>query len=261
MADTELFSLGTWIAFYSIALIAGVTQGAFGFGYPAIATPTLVLFTDVKTAIVVNMVPNLCVNFLSILRGGNYRASLLPHWPVAVYTLIASFLGALFLIVAPGEPLRLALALMVFAYLYSDRIRALDWSWLHRRPRTGQLVFGSIGGFFSGTVNLSMPPLLIYFMLLELAPTAMAQILNLCFFGGRLIQGVTLGIAGELPPGIMLYTLPTAVVAVGGLYFGGWVQDKIDARLWRKALRGVLLIMGCALTWQGASWIWQHWLR
>ena len=126
MADTELFSLGTWIAFYSIALIAGVTQGAFGFGYPAIATPTLVLFTDVKTAIVVNMVPNLCVNFLSILRGGNYRASLLPHWPVAVYTLIASFLGALFLIVAPGEPLRLALALMVFAYLYSDRIRALD---------------------------------------------------------------------------------------------------------------------------------------
>ena len=102
----------------------------------------------------------------------------------------------LFLIVAPGEPLRLALALMVFAYLYSDRIRALDWSWLHRRPRTGQLVFGSIGGFFSGTVNLSMPPLLIYFMLLELAPTAMAQILNLCFFGGRLIQGVTLGLAG-----------------------------------------------------------------
>ena len=49
MADTELFSLGTWIAFYSIALIAGVTQGAFGFGYPAIATPTLVLGGDRDT--------------------------------------------------------------------------------------------------------------------------------------------------------------------------------------------------------------------
>ena len=130
MADTELFSLGTWIAFYSIALIAGVTQGAFGFGYPAIATPTLVLFTDVKTAIVVNMVPNLCVNFLSILRGGNYRASLLPHWPVAVYTLIASFLGALFLIVAPGEPLRLALALMVFAVSWDKPNQTGWWTYL-----------------------------------------------------------------------------------------------------------------------------------
>ena len=51
------------------------------------------------------------------------------------------------------------------------------------------------------------------------------------------------------------YAAAAAKVRAGweGL-IGGYLQT-------RRTLRGVLLIMGCALTWQGGSWIWQHWLR
>ena len=119
-----------------------------------------------------------------LFRSGNWRASLGVHWPLAVYALIGSFIGASVLIVAPQEPLRLLLAAIILIYLYQKQIALLDWNVLMRRPRAAQAAFGLTGGFFSGAVNNSLPPLLIYFMLLGVEATIMTQMLNLCFLGG-----------------------------------------------------------------------------
>ena len=43
----------------------------------------LVLVTDVKTAIILNLMPNFVVNLISVARGGNWNASLGRYWPVA----------------------------------------------------------------------------------------------------------------------------------------------------------------------------------
>ncbi|MGZ8231548.1 MAG: TSUP family transporter [Burkholderiales bacterium] len=83
-----------WCGAAARMLAAGVTQGAPGFGFPAIATPVLVLMTDVKTAIILNLLPNFTVNAISVIRGGNWSASLGRYWPVAVWVLAGSFLGA-----------------------------------------------------------------------------------------------------------------------------------------------------------------------
>ena len=64
-------------------LAAGITQGALGFGFPTISTPILMLMTDVKTAIILNLLPNFAVNCVGIAKGGNWGAwgatGLLPH--------------------------------------------------------------------------------------------------------------------------------------------------------------------------------------
>src|SRR5690242_8391953 len=174
-----------WAAAAGILLLAGVTQGALGFGFPAISTPLLVLMTDVKTAIILNLLPNFTVNVISTLAGGNLGASLGRYWPVAAWVLVGSWLGASFIIFAPQEPVRLVLAFAIFAYLCQQRLARLDWSWLARWPRVSAALFGLTGGFFSGSVNNSLPPLLIYFTILGLEVTAMTQILNLCFLGGK----------------------------------------------------------------------------
>lgn len=235
-------------------IAAAVTHGTFGFGFPAISTPILVLLTDVKTAIVINMLPNLTVNFIGIVGGGRWSASLGRYWRVAVYVVIGSFIGTQFLIVAPSDPLRLLLALMLFAYLYQNRLARLDWSWLTRYPRGAELAFGLVGGFFSGTVNLSYPPLLIYFMLLGLEVTAMVQILNLCFFGGRTTQAVALAFAGEISLGMALFTLPLALVAVGGMYVGARIQRRFSPAAYQRVLHKILFVIALVLIWQGASY-------
>ena len=244
-----------WAAVAATLLAAGITQGALGFGFPAISTPVLVLLTDVKTAIILNLLPNFVVNVIGVVRGGNWGASLGRYWPVAAWVLVGAFFGARFLIVAPQEPIRLLLAIAIFAYLCQGWLARLDWSWLARRRRISSFAFGIAGGFFSGTVNQALPPLLIYFTLLGLEVTVMTQILNLCFLGGKTVQAVTLAAAGQIRLSQALANLPLTLVALGGLYGGIRVQRHVSADTYKSVLRYVLFVIALLLSWQGLRWL------
>jgi hypothetical protein len=253
--DSELFlSWPLWTAAAGTLFLAGITQGALGFGFPTISTPILVLLTDVKTAIILNLLPNFTVNFISMVRGGNWGASLALYWPVAVWVLIGSFLGASFLIRAPQEPIRLLLAAVIIAYLYQHRLARLDWSWLRRHRRLSAATFGLMGGFFSGTVNNSLPPLLIYFTLLGLEMTVMTQILNLCFLGGKIVQAGTLAVAGEIKLASALANVPLTLVALAGMYVGTKLSRRISPAAYNRMLRHVLFAIALVLAWQGARY-------
>jgi uncharacterized membrane protein YfcA len=249
-----VLSPSLWAAAAVVLLAAGVTQGALGFGFPAISTPVLVVLTDVKTAIILNLLPNFTVNVISVVHGGNWRASIGRYWPVAAWVLVGSCLGASLLIVAPQEPIRLLLALAIFAYLFQQRLARLDWSWLARRQRLSAAVFGLTGGFFSGSVNNSLPPLLIYFTLLGLETMAMTQMLNLCFLGGKVMQAATLGVAGEISLAAVVANVPLTLVALAGMWIGTRLQKKISAGTYLRLLRWVLLVIAVVLLAQGTRY-------
>ncbi len=248
-------SPGLWLTATAIIFAAGVTQGVLGFGFPAIATPLLALLADVKAAIILNLLPNFTVNVIGALRGGNLNASLGRYWPVAGYMLIGSFLGARFLVVAPQEPIRIILALSIFAYLYQHRLAHLDWGWLARYPRLSAMVFGVAGGFFSGSVNQSLPPLLIYFSLLNVPALAMTQILNFCFLGGKTVQAATLAAAGEIRLAAALANIPLTLVALAGLYTGMRLQQRFSAQTYNRLLRYALSAIALLLLWQSSRWL------
>jgi uncharacterized membrane protein YfcA len=240
-----------WAVAAAIFLLAGITQGALGFGFPAIATPLLVLITDVKTAIILNLLPNFTVNVISTLSGGNWGASLGRYWPVAAWVLAGSWLGATFIIHAPQEPVRLLLAAAIFAYLLQRRLTHVDWSWLARRPRLSAAAFGVTGGFFSGSVNNSLPPLLIYFTLLGLEVTAMTQILNLCFLGGKVMQAATLGLAGEISLAAVIANVPLTLAGLAGMWIGARLRKYVRPSTYARLLRGILFVIAIVLLWQG----------
>ena len=243
-----------WAAIGTAIFVAGLSQGAMGFGFPAISTPVLALMTDIKTAVLLNLLPNMTVNVISVIQGGNWRASLGVHWPVAVYALIGSFVGASVLIVAPQEPLRLLLAAIILVYLYQKQIALLNWDALMRRPRAAQAGFGITGGFFSGSVNNSLPPLLIYFMLLGVETTIMTQMLNLCFLGGKLVQAATLAGAGELSLRAAAANVPLTLVALGGMAVGQRVQRFLSVETYQRLLRKILFVVASLLLWQGSRY-------
>ncbi len=240
-----------WAVIGLTIFVAGLSQGAMGFGFPAISTPVLALMTDIKTAVLLNLLPNMTVNIISVIQGGNWRASLGVHWPMALYTLAGSFIGASVLIIAPQEPLRLLLAAIIFVYLYQKQIALLNWDALMRRPRVAQATFGLTGGFFSGSVNNSLPPLLIYFMLLGVEITVMTQILNLCFLGGKLVQAATLAGAGELSLRAAAANVPLTLVALAGMAAGQRVQRYLSVETYQTLLRQALIVIALLLTWQG----------
>src|SRR5919201_1991940 len=56
-------------------LLSAAVKGAIGFGFPTLGTPLLALFVDVKTAVVVLIVPNIVMDALQASRRGDLVAT------------------------------------------------------------------------------------------------------------------------------------------------------------------------------------------
>jgi len=250
----QLFSPVMIAAAAAIITLAGLTHGTLGFGFPLISTPLVALFVDIKTAVLVTVLPNMAVNIVSILRGGNWRASIGKYWPLALWVVLGTLLGSRLLLTVPHEPLQLLLAAIIVVFLLQDRLRQLDWSWVKRKPQLAAFFFGLTAGVLSGAVNVALPPLVIYLMTQELTPLAMTQTLNLCFIAGKTVQAIALGVS-DAPSQQMLYaSLPLVPLAVVAVYAGMRLQSRISTAtyngLLRKALGAIAAVLIMQVVWE-----------
>jgi uncharacterized protein len=252
MGLEQLFSPALIAALIAIIVIAGLAHGTVGFGFPLVSTPLVALLVDIKTAVLVTVLPNIAVNIVSILRGGNWRESIGRYWPLALWVVVGTLIGSRMLLTVPHEPLEILLALMIVAFLLQDRWRRLDWSWVKRHPQLAAGVFGVLGGVLSGAVNVAMPPLIIYLMTLGLAPVAMTQTLNLCFIAGKTVQALALGASDAASERLLYASLPLVPLAAVALYFGMRLQSRISAETYVAILRKVLALIAAALVLQVA---------
>jgi len=60
----------TYILVGVALLVAAFVKGATGLGFPLIATPTVALLLDIRTAITVLILPNLFMDSAQVIRGG-----------------------------------------------------------------------------------------------------------------------------------------------------------------------------------------------
>jgi uncharacterized membrane protein YfcA len=239
-------------AVVAIAVAGGLAHGTMGLGFPLIATPLVALLLDVKTAVLVTVIPNIAVNLLSILRGGRWGRSVGRHWPVAACVACGTVVGSRLLISAPVAPLQLLLAAMLVVYLEQHRLRLLDWSFIARSPRASGVAFGLIAGILSGAVNVAAPPLIIYFMTLGLAPVPMTQVLNLCFVAGKATQAASLGASQAGAAHLLILSLPLTAIAAVAVLTGMRVQSRMLPQTYQKLLRATLWAMAFLLTAQVA---------
>src|ERR1700680_1991543 len=253
-----MFGLDTFFAPAMIAalvvivIVGAIAHGAIGFGFPLISTPLVALLIDIKTAVLITVVPNIAVNVISVLRGGNWRESIGRYWPMAIWVVLGEMIVTPFSPVAPPELLQLLLAAMIVAFLLQDRIRRLDLTWIRHRPAVSGAAFGTVAGRFSGAVNVSAPPLVIYFMMLELRPLALTQMLNLCFIAGKTIQAATLSLAGPGSLPLLTASLPLTVLAIAALLLGIRLQKRLSPGVYSKVLRATLGAFVVLLTAQAA---------
>jgi len=248
---TELgFPPVTVAAVVVIAVAGGLAHGTVGLGFPLIATPLVALLVDVKTAVLVTVIPNIAINLISVARGGRWGRSVGRHWPVAACVACGTVLGSRLLISAPTAPLQLLLAAMLVVYLEQHRLRVLDWSFIARSPRASGIGFGLVAGVLSGAVNVAAPPLIIYFMTLGLAPVAMTQVLNLCFVAGKATQAASLSATQAGAAHLLVLSLPLTAIAAAALVAGMRLQSRMLPETYQKLLRATLWVMAFLLTAQ-----------
>ena len=231
------------IAILSIMLFAGLVHGTLGLGFPMVATPMLAAFFDVRTAILITLLPTIAVNLASIWNSRNSLDSVGRFSPLIVFVLPGSLAGAYVLAIADPAPFRLALAGLIFLYLWTNISGRLPRRWLASNVMLAMILFGFLAGFAGGTTNVMVAILIVFFLSLEVPRSSMVPVLNTCFLIGKVSQIAVLSLAGLVTFTLILETLPLALAAVLALLFGQRIRAKIAVDIYRRILHGLLVIL------------------
>ena len=243
-----------WIA--GVMLLSGFVHGVIGFGFPIVATPLLTLVLDLKTAVLVSVVPTFVLTLINAFRGGRLRESIGRFWYLPLCLAVGAYFGTRLLIVAPSEPFLAVLAAALLAYLNLDRLGGARIVAVQRNPAPFAVAFGLVAGVFEATVNVAGPVLLVFFMLAGIPPRTLVQAFNFSFVLSKVVQIGTWTLAGGVGLAAWLGTLPWAAAACLTLALGHRLHDRASIETYGRWLRGFLWVMAAVLAAQFARAMW-----
>jgi hypothetical protein len=236
------------LAVVGVMLFAGLVHGTLGLGFPMVATPILATMMDVRSAILVTLLPTMAVNIASIANSRAALASTRSFMPLVGFTLLGSVAGATILAITDPAPFRIVLASLILLYLWNSL--RFSRQWLEQNSMLAMAGFGIAAGLAGGTTNVMVAVLIIYFLSLDTARATMVPTLNACFLAGKTMQILVLAIAGLVGISLVIETTPLAVAAVAALLLGQRLRARIEVSTYQAILRKLLLLLAAILIYQ-----------
>ncbi len=233
-----------------IMLFAGLVHGTLGLGFPMVATPMLAISFDVRTAILITLLPTVAVNLTSIWNSRDSLAEAKQFLSLTGFTLIGSIAGAYILSIANPDPFRLVLAGLILLYLWVSQSGKLSFQWISKLPFLAMALFGLLAGLSGGTTNVMVAVLIIFFLSINTPRKTMVPALNSCFLVGKLSQIAVLSMAGLVSMNLLIESTPLALVAVIALLVGQIMRERIAIEIYRRILQLLLAFMAFALILQ-----------
>jgi uncharacterized membrane protein YfcA len=234
----------------ALIIVFGYTVfGLTGFGSAVTSMPLLVLFIPLRTAVPLMLVFDLCASLLLGLKNWRFieRGEALRVLP---FMLAGMACGVLALVRAPERSLLVLLGVFILAYA--------GWSLLVRgapRPLGAAWAapFGTVGGMFTALFGTGGPFYTIYLTRRVKDKLALrATISGVLFFSAiaRLVlfTGAGLYRQSALPP-LAAALLPCAL---GGLYLGNRLHQRLPVERIRQAIWVVLTVGGASLVLHNA---------
>jgi uncharacterized membrane protein YfcA len=250
MPGFENLSLLTLIGVALVLALAGAVQGALGLGFPMLATPIIAAVTDMRTAVILVLLPCVATTVTNVVTSGRFLPTLQRYWFMPLCMLAGAAIGARLFVAYPMFPYALLLAGVILLYLYLDRLGRVEWAFVSQHRVAAGVGFGLLAGFSEGTANIAAPPLLMYLFSLGVDRNTFVQILNLCFSVGKPTQMAVLTLEGGVTWTQWAVTLPFAAIATATTLFGIKIRDRIDAKTYRRWLLRLLFVIALVLVMQ-----------
>ncbi len=233
------------LAFIPIVMLAAFGHGALGFGFPLMSTPLLVLLMDMRTAILLTLLPTVAINLVSILGERHWREALRAFWPIPLFTIVGSFTGTQVLLSVDPEAFRLLLAAVLVAYLLSDRLHRAERE--RRVPAWGLALFGFGLGLLAGVTNVFAPVIIVFALYTRMDPTLMVATFNLSFVTSKAGQIAGFVLRDAFTAEALELTLWAMGPVLLGLWLGIRVRKRIDLATYRKVLKAALWVIAVVL--------------
>jgi len=236
------------IAVIGVMLLSGLVHGTLGLGFPMVATPMLATMMDVRSAILVTLLPTMAVNIASIAGNRDGLRTARRYLPLIGFALLGSIIGASILAATDPAPFRILLASLILLYLWNGL--RFSRAWLEQNTLLAMALFGLCAGFAAGTTNVMVAVLIIYFLSLETPRSTLVPALNSCFLVGKAAQIAVLAVAGLVSLRLVLETAPLAGLALAALWLGRRLQNRIEVKTYQSILRKLLFVLALILVFQ-----------
>ncbi len=229
-----------------VLFFAALIHGSIGFGFPMVATPLIALFTDIQTAIIYTLIPNLLVNIISIASEGNFFDALKKFYPLVLFTLVGSAVGTIILIYSNSDIFKLLLSIAILFYLVLDKID-IQLKWIEYKPKLAVGMFGTTAGLIGGLTNAMAPILIMYSLQVKYSKKDFIQASNLCFLFGKAMQIVLFSLTANFATEELIISSMMLFVIAVALFFGIKVKKLIDIEVYKKIVKIILFIIAIVL--------------
>jgi len=236
----------TTIVVAAALLLAAYVKGTTGFGFPLIATPTVALLLDIRTAVTILIIPNIIMDIAQIFRG-TFSPSLFRRFSwLLVLTVAGVFLGTKVLVTLPLWLLNLTLGVMVLAFVGSNFLR-LDFRVTAETERFFSPLAGFVGGFLNGMTNAAGPVVATYLYSLRLEKTEFVKSIATIFIVTKLSQLVAVSTWNLFNFSTLSLSLVVTLFCLMGFYAGLKTQDRVNQKTFNRGLLALLFVIGVTL--------------
>lgn len=240
MDTTEL--LVVLLASFLGAFIKGVT----GMGYPVVAVPLISLVLGVEDAVVIVALPNFAANSFLCWEARDARAEARDLPLFVGLGVVGAVLGTLVLVDAPEEPLQIALALTVVAFV----VLAVRQAELRLSPATTRwwsAPVGFLAGLFQGAIGASGPVVGTWFHGYRLTPRGYVFTVTAVFGVTGLAQIVVLAGQGAFEADLLWASALAGLAVLVAIPLGLRLRSRLERTGFERAVLAALLISAVAL--------------
>ena len=236
----------TTIAVGIALLLAAYVKGTTGMGFPLIATPMVALLLDIRTAVVILIIPNILMDLTQIVRGGLSARVFRRFTWLFVLTVVGVFLGTKVLATLPLWILNLTLGMMVLAFVVSSFF-PYGFHISANRERVLSPVVGMGVGFLNGMTNAAGPPLAVYLYSLQLPKTEFIKSIATIFFVTKISQLIAISTWNLFTASTLRLSFAVTLFILLGFYAGLKTQDWINQQNFNRGLLALLSVIGVVL--------------
>ena len=234
----------------AVVLAAGIIKGAIGFGFPSLATPLLSLVVDVKTAVVVLILPNIVMDGIQFARRGAPLATLRRLGTLLLSGGVGIVLGTRVLTLLSPRTATLILGVFVLIFVALSVTGLAPKIPPHWEPWLSPPA-GFAAGVIGGVTNSPATALVLYFHGIGLAKHDFISSIAFTFFFYKLVQLGAVTWYGLLPWSLLGVSVALTAVALAGFAVGLRVQDRLDQRSFNRVVLVFLAVLGAWLLVRG----------
>lgn len=245
-------SAAVWAFAIGVALFAGFVKGAIGFAMPLIMVSGLTLLLEPTLAVAALILPVVVSNGLQTFRKGLgpaldavrsvWRYVLAVCVAIVIFAQLVPVIDARVFYLALGIPVVLISGVQLLGLRFRVSEASRWWS---------EWVVGAVSGVMGGLAGTWGPLTVLYLIALDMPKARQITVQGVIYGAGSVMLFVAHLGSGVLNAATIPFSAFLILPAMGGMWLGFRVHDRLNPDVFRKVVLAVLIVLGLNLIRRG----------